>query len=74
MSEEKNQEGLTLDRRAMDVLVANIIPLPSTSRSVLSRWTGVLTRLSLPSIVSGINWNIGMKSKGALPCGCSLLP
>jgi len=26
MSEEKNQEGLTLDRRAMDVLVANIIP------------------------------------------------
>ena len=26
MSEEKNEEGLTLDKRTMDVLVANIIP------------------------------------------------
>ena len=26
MTEEKNEEGLTLDKRTMDVLVANIIP------------------------------------------------
>ena len=26
MPEEKNEEGLTLDKRTMDVLVANIIP------------------------------------------------
>jgi len=26
MSEEKNEEGLTLDKKTMDVLVANIIP------------------------------------------------
>ena len=26
MSEEKSEEGLTLDKRTMDVLVANIIP------------------------------------------------
>ncbi|MBW2741564.1 MAG: hypothetical protein JRE64_22590, partial [Deltaproteobacteria bacterium] len=26
MSEEKKEEGLTLDKRTMDVLVANIIP------------------------------------------------
>ncbi len=26
MTEEKNEEGLTLDRKTMDVLVANIIP------------------------------------------------
>ena len=26
MTEEKDEEGLTLDRRTMDVLVANIIP------------------------------------------------
>ena len=26
MSEEKSEEGLTLDKKTMDVLVANIIP------------------------------------------------